>query len=304
MQVTETLNEGLKREYEITVTAAELDAKVDAKLLEAQPSVELKGFRKGKVPMALLKKQFGKSVLGEAMQESIDGAMSEHFEASGDKPAFQPEVTMVNDDWKEGDDVQVALKYEALPMVPDTDFSGITLEKLVAKVDDSEVDEALGRLAENAQSFEDKDGAAEDGDQVVIDFLGKVDGEPFDGGTADDYPLTLGSNSFIPGFEEQLVGLSAGDEKAVEVSFPDEYQAENLAGKPAVFECTVKAVKKPVAAAIDDEMAQKFGAEGLDDLKSKISEQLSGEYAGAARMVMKRGLMDQLADLVDFDLPP
>ena len=227
MQVNETLNEGLKRGYAITVTAAELEAKVNEKLAEAQPEVEMKGFRKGKVPMALLKKQFGQKVMGEAMQESIDGAMQEHFEKSGDRPAMQPDVKMANEDWKEGDDVEVTMTYEALPEIPEVDLSSITLDKMVVKADDAAVDEALANLAETAQDFEAREeGAkAEDGDQITFDFLGKVDGEAFEGGAAEDYPLVLGSNSFIPGFEEQLVGVVAGDEKDVTVSFPQDYQA-------------------------------------------------------------------------------
>lgn len=304
MQVTETLNEGLKRGYAITVTASELDEKVTEKLKEAQPDIEMKGFRKGKVPLPLLKKQFGQRVLGETMQEVIDGAMNQHFEDSGDRPALQPEVKMTNEDWKEGDDIQVEMTYEALPEVPEFDASGIVLERLVVKADDAAVDEALDSLASSAQDFEDKDGAAEDGDQVVIDFVGKVDGEAFEGGAAEDYPLALGSGSFIPGFEEQLVGVSTGDEKAVEVKFPEEYGAEHLAGKDAVFDVTVKGVKAPKAAEINDEMAQKFGAEDLDSLKTQIRERLEAEYAGAARQVMKRALLDKLDELVSFELPP
>ena len=203
MQVTETLNDGLKRGYSITVTAAELDAKVNEKLVDAAPDIEMKGFRKGKVPMALLKKQYGQRVLGEAMQESIDGAMNDHFEASGDRPAIQPQVKMTNEDWKEGDDVNVEMSYEALPTIPDVDLKSISLERMVVKADDDSINEAMANLAETAQDFKDrrKGSKAKDGDQVVLDFLGKVDGEAFDGGAAEDYPLVLGSNSFIPGFE-------------------------------------------------------------------------------------------------------
>lgn len=306
MQVTETLNEGLKHAYAITVTAAELDAKVNEKLAEAQPEIEMKGFRKGKVPMALLRKQFGQRILGESMQEAIDGAMSEHFEQTGHRPALQPEVKMSNEDWKEGDDVQVEMSYEALPDVPELDLSSIEIEKLVVAIDEASVDEALQNLADNAKDYEDKeDGAeAEDGDQVVIDFVGKVDGEPFEGGAAEDYPLVLGSNSFIPGFEEQLTGVKAGDEKSVDVTFPEEYGAENLAGKAAVFDVTVKAVKGAKPAEIDDEMAKKFGSDDLESLKGQIRGRLQAEYDGAARQVMKRGLLDKLDTLVDFDLPP
>ena len=306
MQVTETLNEGLKRSYAITVTAAELDAKVNEKLAEAQPEIEMKGFRKGKVPMALLKKQFGQRVMGEAMQESIDGAMNDHFTASGDRPAMQPEVKMTNEDWKEGDDVEVSMSYEALPDIPEVDFSKVKLEKLVVKAEEEAVNEALGNLAETAQDFKarKKGSKAKDGDQVVMDFVGKVDGEPFDGGAAEDYPLVLGSNSFIPGFEDQLVGVKAGEEKTVTVSFPEDYQAEHLKGKEATFDCTIKEVKEPVAAEINDELATKFGAEDLEALKGQISERLEAEYAGAARAVMKRALLDELDKMVDFDLPP
>jgi trigger factor len=306
MQVTETLNEGLKRGYAITVTAAELDEKVNEKLVEAQPEIEMKGFRKGKVPMAMLKKQFGQRLIGEAMQETIDGAMNKHFEETGDRPAMQPDVKMTNEDWKEGDDVNVEMSYEALPEIPEVDLSGVELEKLVVKADDAAVDEALANLAETATSFEAREegSAAEDGDQVVIDFVGKIDGEAFDGGAGEDYPLVLGSNSFIPGFEDQLVGTKAGEEKDVTVSFPEEYGAEHLAGKEAVFSCTVKEVKAPKAAEINDELAQKFGAEDLAGLKEQISERLEAEYAGAARAVMKRGLLDKLDALVSFDLPP
>ena len=306
MQVTETLNDGLKRSYRITVTAAELDAKVSEKLAEAQPEIAMKGFRKGKVPMALLRKQFGAKLLGEAMQETVDGAMSRHFEDSGDRPAFQPEVRMASEDWKEGDDVLVDMTYERLPEIPEVDFKKVKLEKLVVKADDKSVGEALERLAETAQSFEDrkKGSKAKDGDQVVIDFVGKLGDEPFEGGSAEDYPLVLGSNSFIPGFEDQLVGVKAGDEKTVSVTFPETYGAQHLAGKDAAFDITVKAVKEPKAPAIDDDLAKRFGAESLDALKTQISERLEVEYGGAARQVMKRALLDQLDGMVAFDLPP
>ena len=304
MQVTETLNDGLKRGYEITVTAAELEAKVDEKLVEAQPEIEMKGFRKGKVPMALLKKQFGQRLLGEAMQDAVDGAMNKHFEDSGDRPALQPEVKMTNEDWKEGDDVVVTLNYEALPKIEAPEFSDVTLEKLVAKADDAAVQEALENLARNAQNFDNKDGAAEDGDQVTIDFLGKIDGEPFEGGAAEDFPLVLGSGQFIPGFEEQLAGVKAGEEKTITVSFPEDYGAEHLAGKEATFDCTIKAVKAPAEATIDDELAKQFGAEDLAALKTQITERLEAEYAQASRAVLKRGLLDALDEKTSFDLPP
>ena len=304
MQVIETLKDGLKRGYTITVTAAELDVKINEKLVEAQPDVEIKGFRKGKVPMAILKKQFGQRIMGDAMQEAIDGAMKEHFDATGDRPALQPDVKMVGGDaWKEGQDVVVEMTYEALPPIPEIDASKIVLDRLAVKADEASVEEALKNLAASSQSFEDKNDKANDGDQVVIDFKGSVDGVPFDGGAGEDYPLVLGSNSFIPGFEPQLVGAKAGDEVTVNVTFPATYGAEHLAGKSAVFACTVKEVKKPVPAELNDELAKKYGAEDMAALKGQISERLETEYKGAARAVMKRSLLDQLDALVKFDLP-
>ena len=307
MQVTETLNEGLKRAYSIKLTAAELDTKVTEKLHEAQPDVEMKGFRKGKVPLALLKRQFGQRIMGEAMQETIDGAMSKHFEDSGDRPAMQPNVEMKEGEkWKEGDDVEVSLTYEALPTIPEVDFSKIKLQKLVVKSDKAAVDEALDNLASSANDFKDrkKGSKAKDGDQIVIDFIGTVGGEAFDGGSSEDYPLVLGSNSFIPGFETQLIGCKVGEDKKVKVTFPQEYGSENLAGKDAEFACKIKNVKEPVPAKINDELATKFGAEDLKALKVQISERLESEYGGAARAVMKRHLLDALDKKVKFELPP
>lgn len=303
MQVTETQNEGLKRGYTVTVSAQELDRKVQAKLAEVQPQIALKGFRKGKVPMALLRKQHGPRLLGEAMQETIDGAVSSHLEQSGDRPAMQPSVRMANENWKEGEDIVVEMSYEKLPPVPEMDLASLSLTRLRVRPDDASVDEALRALADQAKSFEDKEGAAEDGDQVVIDFTGKVDGEAFEGGSASDYPLVLGSGSFIPGFEEQLLGVAAGDEKEVAVAFPEGYGAKHLAGKEAVFSCTVKAVRAPKAAEIDDALATRLGAESLDALRAQVREQLEQEYQGAARAVAKRALLDELDRRVEFDLP-
>ena len=266
----------------------------------------MKGFRKGKVPPALIKKMMGERVMGEAMQETIDGAINEHFEKTGDKPALQPDVKMVNEGWKPGDDVEVSVNYERMPDVPGIDAADIKLEKLVVKVDDKAVDDALGNLAENSNHFEPrgKTAKAKDGDQLVIDFKGTIDGEAFDGGAAEDFPLVLGSASFIPGFEEQLVGMKTGAEEDVTVTFPEEYPAEHLAGKEAVFAVTVKEVREPKPAPIDDDLAKKFGEEDLEKLKASLSERIASEYDGASRMVMKRALLDDLADRVSFELPP
>ncbi|PIE07390.1 MAG: trigger factor [Rhodobacterales bacterium] len=306
MSVTETLNEGLKRGYQMIITARELDEKVDQKLKEAQPEVQMKGFRKGKVPMTLLKKQFGARLLEESIQEAIDGVMNAHFEASGHRPAMQPKVSLTNEDWKEGEDIEVEMSYEKLPEIPEVDLAAISLEKMVVKAGDAEVDEALTSLAESAKDFEDRGegAAAGDGDQVVMDFTGRVGGEAFEGGSAEDFPLVLGSGQFIPGFEEQLVGVKPGEEKDVTVTFPEDYGATELAGKEAVFACTVKAVKAPKPAEVDDELAKRFGAEDLAALRAQIAERLEAEYAGAARAVTKRALLDRLDETVSFELPP
>ena len=224
MQVTETLNEGLKRGYAITVTAAELDAKVNEKLVEAQPEVEMKGFRKGKVPMALLKKQFGPRVLGEAMQESIDGAMSKHFDETGDRPAVQPEIKMTNEDWKEGDDVEVSVSYENLPTIPDVDLKGIKLEKLVVKAEDKDVQEALANLAENAQNFEDrkKGSKAKDGDQVVI----AIRGRRFTRGEQEVTSIMqIAATYSIEASEGRVKMVRQGD---IDVSYPNKREGERL----------------------------------------------------------------------------
>jgi trigger factor len=274
MQVTETLNEGLKRAYNILLTANQLEESVQGKLIEAQPTFEMKGFRKGKVPMSLLKKQFGQQIMGEVMQESIDNAMKEHFDNTGDRPAQQPSMEMKDgDSWKQGDDVEVSISYERLPDIPEVDFKKIKLKRMVVEVDDKAIKEGLENLAKNAQNFEDrkKGSKSKDGDQVNINFLGKIDGEAFEGGAGEDYPLVLGSNSFIPGFEEQLVGKKAEDKVEVKV--------------------------------IDDEMAKQFGSEDLKSLKEQLKERLGAEYVAAARQLTKRELMDSLDKMVKFELP-
>ena len=303
MQVTETKSEGLKREYALVVTAADLEAKTTEKLEVLRKDFQMKGFRKGKAPMALLKQRFGKSVLGEVVQETVEGSVGEHLEAQNHRPAQQPDIKITNENFDEGDDLNVEISYECLPDVPDLEYGSLKLERKTIAVDDEAVNEALDRLAKSAVDYEAKDGSAEDGEQVVIDFLGKIDGEAFDGGEAEDYPLVLGSNSFIPGFEEQLVGVTAGDEKDVTVSFPDDYGAPNLAGKDAVFEVKVKEVRGSKAAEIDDELAKRFNAENLDQLKEQLTTQIGTEYNEASRTLAKRRLLDALDEKVSFDLP-
>ena len=233
--------------------------------------------------------------------------MRSHFESTGDRPALQPEVKMTNEDWKEGEDVEVSMTYEALPQVPDVDFQRDRARE--ARRRDRRRAPSTRRwhnLAASAKNFDDRPRArqAKDGDQVVIDFLGSVDGEPFDGGSAEDFPLVLGSGNFIPGFEEQLVGAKAGDARDVKVTFPEAYGAPNLAGKAATFAVTVKAVKASKPAEIDDALATRFGAESLDALKENIRGRLADEYAQASRAILKRRLMDALDAQVSFELPP
>jgi len=240
------------------------------------------------------------------MQEAIDGAMRSHFEATGDRPALQPEIRMQDESWKEGQDVVVSMSYEALPEVPEVGFSDIALQKFVVAATPEAVEDALARLAAGAGSFGDRPAGspAESGDRVVIDYTGRIDGEAFEGGSGTDHPLVLGSGSFIPGFEDQLVGATAGDSRTVAVTFPDNYGARHLAGKTAEFAVTVKAVQAPQPAAIDDALAEKYGAADLQALRSQITERIEAEYRGATRAVMKRALLDALDARVGFDLPP
>ncbi|MFK7942402.1 MAG: trigger factor [Paracoccaceae bacterium] len=305
MQVTETKSEGLKREYALLVTAADLEAKTTEKLEGLRKDFHMKGFRKGKAPLALIKKQFGKSVMGEVVQETVEGSVAEHLQEQGHRPARQPDIKITNESFDEGDDLNVEIVYECLPDVPEVDYGALKLERKTVAVDDTAVDEALGRLAEQSVDYEarGKTAKAKDKDQVVIDFLGKVDGEAFEGGEAEDYPLVLGSSSFIPGFEEQLVGCKTGEKKDVEVTFPEEYGAENLAGKAAIFEVTVKEVRAPKAAEINDALAERFGAENLEQLKEQISSQVGQEFTGASRSLVKRRLLDALDEMMDFELP-
>ena len=306
MQVTETKAEGLRREYSVVVSAAALEAKTTEKLETVRKGFQMKGFRKGKAPLPLLKRMFGKSVLGEVVQETVEATVAEHLKESGHRPAQQPDIKIVNEDFNEGDDLKVEFVYECLPEVPELDFSTIKLERKVVSVEEGSIDEALAKLAETSTDYKAraKTAKAKEGDQIVVDFTGTIDGEPFDGGTAEDYPLVLGSNSFIPGFEEQLTGAVTGEEREVKVVFPDNYGAPQLAGKDAVFACTVKEVRAPEPAAIDDELAVRYGAEDLDQLKSQIRERIGAEFADAGRALIKRRLLDALDGMVDFELPP
>jgi len=305
MQVTESKSDGLIRVYDITIPGAELEGKVTTKLEEARATVDLKGFRKGKVPLKLLRQRFGQSVLGESIQETVDGAVRDLISEKDHRPAMQPDIKMTNENFNEGDDITLTVAYELLPDVPKVDFSEIKLEKMVVDVEDASVDEALDRLAADAVTYETaKKTAAKDKDQTIIDFVGKLDGEAFDGGSAEDFPLVIGSGQFVPGFEEQLVGVKAGDTKTIELTMPEEYGNAELAGKAVSFDVTVKEVKAPKAAELDDEFAKRFGMDSLDALKDDIRARVSGEYEQASRAHLKRKLLDSLDGRVDFELPP
>ncbi len=306
MQVTETKAEGLRREYSVVVPAVRLEEKTTEKLMTVRSGFQMKGFRKGKAPMPLLKKMFGKSVMGEVVQETVEQTVAEHLKDAGHRPAQQPEIKIVNDSFKEGDDLTVEFGYDCLPEVPEVDFSVIALERRTVAVDDASIEEALTKLSAGATSYEarGKTAKAKDDDQVIIDFVGRIDGETFEGGSAEDYPLVLGSSSFIPGFESQLVGVKTGEVREVKVTFPENYGAKNLARKEAVFEVTVKEVRAPKPAAIDDELAKRYGSETLDELKTQIRERIAAEFADASRALIKRRLLDALDGMVTFDLPP
>jgi len=306
MQVTETKSDGLRREYEVVVSAEDLEAKTLKKLETVRADFQMKGFRKGKAPLPLLRKMFGKSVMGEVVQETVEETVQKHLTETGHKPAHEPEVKITNQKFDEGDDLTVAIGYDCLPEIPELDYSAIHLERRMVEVDDSAVEDGLNRLAASATDYEPREEGAEaqSGDQVLLDFVGKVDGEAFEGGTAEDYPLVIGSNSFIPGFEEQLIGLAPGAETAVTVTFPENYGAEHLAGREAVFDCTIKEVRAPKPAPIDDALAQRFGADDLEALREQLRERIGAEFRDASRQLLKRRLLDYLDDMIEFELPP
>ena len=304
MQVTETSTEGLKREYNIVVPASDIEDKLVGRLTEIGQSITVPGFRPGKVPIGILKKRYGDSVKGEILEQAIQDATESALTENELRPALQPKIEIVT--FEDGADLEYKLEVEVLPEIEPVDFSSMELERLVADVADSEIDAALERLAEQRKTFEavETPRPAVVGDQVVIDFTGRVDGETFDGGTANDFVLELGSGQFLPGFEDQLVGASPGAKIEVKLDFPEDYPAENLRGKNAVFDVDLKEVREPAALAIDNDMAQSMGVDDLEALRGAIREQIEGEYSQASRSRLKRTLLDRLADVHDFELPP
>jgi trigger factor len=312
MQVTETLAEGLKHEFQISVPASDLDAKADARLVDLKEKVRLNGFRPGKVPVSHLKKVYGRSVMAETVEQTIRDTNSQIFTERGFRLATEPKVTMpteqkaVEDILTGKSDLTYTVSIEVVPAIALADFKSFTVEKPVAEVSDADVDEAIKRIADQNRAFAAKgEGAkAETGDRVTISFKGTIDGTPFEGGTGENIQVTIGSNTFIPGFEEQLLGIAAGETRNLKVSFPKNYASDKLAGQPAEFETTATLIEAPQDTKIDDEFAKTLGLESLDKLKEAVRERLTAEFAGATRQRVKRMLLDRLDETHRFEAPP
>ncbi len=310
MQVKETVSEGLKRELQVVVGVAELNERFSARLNDMRDRVQLKGFRRGKVPVAHIKKVYGKSVMVEVLEEAVKETSAQAIKEREERPAFQPEIVLPKDETEiarviDGQaDLSYSMSFEVLPKVEVADFSTLKLERLVADVADAEVDEALQQLLDNNVAYEeDAERAAESGDRVKIDFVGKIDGEAFQGGSAEGVDLVLGTGQFIPGFEDQLIGLKAGEDRQIAVTFPEAYGAAHLAGKPATFDIKAISVSKPKAQEASDEFAASLGVESLDKLKELLKGRISSEFAQASRVKLKRDLLDALDASYDFALP-
>ena len=309
MQITETVSEALHREYKVVVPMGDLDAKVTSRLEEMKPKMHLKGFRPGKAPVSFLKKQFGKSVMGEVVEEAVNEGSKKAIEDNALKPAFQPQVEPVGEIEQVVDgkaDLEFTIKVDLMPDFDLTDLSKIKVERLTSEVTDADVDEALKRLAEQSRTYSSRpEGSAAELDDVTkIDFVGRLDGEEFAGGKGDDFDLTLGSGQFIPGFEEQLIGAKAGETRDVKVTFPADYPESKLAGKEVVFTVTVKDVKAPDALKIDDELAKRMGLDSLGVLKDRVRDQVKLDFSRASRLHLKRRILDALDSTHSFPLPP
>jgi trigger factor len=312
MEVTETLSDGLKREFQVQVPAADLEARVSERLGELKDRVQLRGFRPGKVPVTHLKKIYGKAVMAETIEAVIRELNAKIVSDRGLKLAMEPKVTLPNEG-SEVDkviggqsDLAYTLAFEILPKIELADFKGIKLERLVAEVTEDEVKQALDNIAEQNRPFAPKaEGAkVEKGDRVVIDFTGKIDGVPFEGGTGGDVGVNVGSGTFIPGFEDQLVGMGAGEKRVVKVTFPANYGSAQVAGKDAEFDVTAKSIEAPGAVTLDDAFAKSLGLESLDKLKEAVKGRLQQELTGLARQKLKRQLLDKLDEMHRFALPP
>jgi trigger factor len=310
MQVTETSAAGLKREYKVVVPATDLEAKVNARLDDLKGRVQLRGFRPGKVPVAHLKRIYGKSAMAEVIENAVrevnDKIVSDH----GFKLATEPKVVLPTEQGAvdgviEGkSDLAYTVEMEIVPPIALTDFKTIKVERLTAEVGDSEIDEAVQALADQNRPYTAKDGAAEKGDRVTISFQGTIDGQPFDGGAAEDVPVQLGSGRFLPGFEDNLIGAKAGESRTFDIKFPDEYPAAAIAGKTAQFAVTVKTVEAAGTVTVDDDFAKTLGLESLGKLRDAIRDRIQREHSGASRQKVKRALLDQLDERHKFEPPP
>lgn len=304
MQVTPTLNEGLKRAFTVVVPSADLQAGREARLAEVAKTLRLPGFRPGKVPASLVKQRYSASVNAELLEKTVNDATGRLMEDNNLRPASQPQVNLVSAPDSEGD-LEFKVEVEVLPDIDIPDLTGISLTRLSAKVDSSVVDKALAELARHNRTFEtvEEDRLSTEGDVVNVDFVGKIDGEAFDGGTANDVNVEIGGEGFIPGFAEQIEGLKPGEEKVITVTFPSDYQAIELAGKEATFDIKVNALKKPLDPAIDDELAKKAGLESLEQARTVVTEQAEGEYRQLSRLRIKRELLDALSEKTAFEAP-
>lgn len=309
MQVTETLSQGLRREFKVVLPAMELEERLTSELSSLKDKVRINGFRPGKVPVAHLRRVYGRAVMADVVQNAVNEANRKIVEDNSLKLAQEPQIQFpeskdeVEQAMNAKADLAFTVALEVLPSFDLVDVSDVTVKKPVAAAADSEVQESLERMARQNVSFAPKEGAAEKGDRVTVDFVGRIDGEEFQGGKAEDIKVEIGSNSFIPGFEDQLVGVGAGDTKLVKVTFPANYLAEHLAGKDAEFDVTVKAVEAPGELKIDDEFAQGFGMENLDKLKDAVRGAIQRDYDAQSRRKVKKELLDALDKKYTFELP-
>lgn len=311
MQVKETLSEGLKREYQVVLPLQDLDQRATQRLDSIKDRVKIDGFRPGKVPLQHLKRMYGRSVMGEVIEQAISEANDKIVSEGGFRLAMQPQIKLANEgeaavkEIMEGKaDLSYTVAMEILPKIELADFRTLKLERPVAPVTDEHIDETLNKIAESNRNFTDKEGKVEKGDRVTMNFKGTLDGVPFEGGSAEEVPLVIGSNSFIPGFEDQVVGIAKGETRTLKVTFPKNYAAEHLAGKEAEFEVTVTGLAGPEPVKVDDDFAKGLGLESLDKLKAQVRSRLDQEYETLSRAKLKRALLDALDKTHQFDVPP
>jgi len=302
MQVTETSAEGLKREFRVVVPAGELEEKVTDRLGEIGRTIQLRGFRPGKVPMQILRQRFGTSVLGEVLENTLQGTSAEAIREHNLRPALPPKVDIVS--FSEGTDLEYKMSLEVLPDIPEPSFADLDIERLVVEVPDEDVDRAIERIAEQQRKTEIAERPAESGDIIVVDVEGRSGEQEIPGASGKDRRIALGSGGFIPGFEEQLIGAGAGEHRTVRVTFPEDYGVPDFAGKEAVFEVEVKEVRQRLPVVIDDELGKAVGLESLAELREEVRQQMQRDYEAASRLRLKRSLLDKLAQSYDFAVPP